>query len=383
MTDNLLFVGIDGFDLTLADYYEHPFWEMIRGEGLTIEIPKPGDIEGGQIATASSPRLWGRIYTGCPPEENGILGFWEKIDPETGDVLKVEVDQDWVMDNRCEKTVMADDFLVPTLWEIALDNGLGVGSSGTWFTYPIQDHVKERIDENGGWMLSDAPFPFDHDQFMDRDRIAHPPAVFPDDWPKDEEYLEEVGAGMRTPKLAREDPWGFYTDLLKADEHRYCHLGRCLDAHGEQPLTMTLTRGTDAIAHKFRLHEDIQDHYPEQLQDPEGNFRRVVTDNFDRVQEIWKNYDFDHLVLGGDHGCGSRSENGELIFEGDDHEWPATMSILSPDIEGGQKIRAKYEDITPTILDLLDVTQPEHIQGSSLVGQARVESRLRDLGYAP
>lgn len=382
--DSVLVCGIDGFERTLADAYGHPFWEAIRDDITLVELPKPGAMEEGEVSTASSPRLWGRLYTGTGPHTNGALGFWEKLD-SSGNVVRSGVDKDWIMEHRCEKLVMYDDFRVPTLWDLVADAGLGFGLSGAWFTYALPDRLKAHIDDVGGWCLTDAPFPYDHPEFMDRERIAHPDEVFPDYWPEKygEAYLEEVGSGMRTPELAKEDPWGFYQDLLSADRHRYLHLADQLEEYGEQPLTMTLTRGTDALAHKFRDPDDISPHYPEELQDPEENMRRVVKSNFDYIEMLWDEFDFDHLLIGGDHGCGCRVEDGELIFEGDDHEWPGYWAIYSDEVPSGVTVRAKYEDIAPTVLELLGIDPPEHLEGASVIGQAEVSSRLTDLGYAP
>lgn len=376
MSDNVLFVGIDGWDLDLADFYQHDWWASIRNEVVIVEIPKPGEMESGDIATASSPRLWGRIYTGCEPHTNGVLGFWEKLN-EDGEIVKAEIDKDWLMENRCEKLVMYGDFRVPPLWDHVAESGASWASTATWFTYPLPDHLKEHIDDVGGWCLTDAPFPFDHD-IMARERIAHPSDVFPDG-----DYLEEVGAGMRTPELAKEDPDGFYDDLLLADQQRYDHVAEQLDVYGEQNLTMLLTRGVDACAHKFRRQNDIRDEYPDRLQDGRENMKRVMDLNFDGAQRLWEEYDFDHLVIGGDHGCGKHIENGDLEFVGDDHTWPARFAILSDDVPSAGMIRAKYEDIAPTVLQLLDIKPPDVIEGASIIEQAKVESRLRDLGYAP
>lgn len=383
MTDSLLFVGIDGWDLRLADYYGHPWWDAVRDEAAIVRVQKPELIESGDIATASSPRLWARIYTGTTPHTNGVLGFWERLDAD-GNVQRADVPLSWIRDNRCEKLVMADDLLTTTIWEhVALgpQDGLtgglreSVGLTAPWFSYPLSGLLKETIDENGGWALGDFPFPKDHPK-MDRDRMVHPP----DAWPGDD-FQEEVGAGARVSILVHEDPEAFYEDLLQQDRDRYRHVEEQLRRRGTPTFTTTLTRSTDGMAHQFRKDEDIREHYPERLRDGEENLRRVYDVNFDGIGGLVNEGDFDHVVIGGDHGCGLTMTDDGPEFHGDDHQWPAFFAIISDAISGGTSLEARYEDLFPTMCDLMEIPVPDHVEGTSLLGQAATEDKLRDLGY--
>lgn len=374
MTDNLLFVGIDGFDLRLADYYAHPFWEEHRGDMTEVTIPKPEEIESGDIATASSPRLWSRIYTGCRPETNGILGFWEYTD-ENGDVHALDMDLEWIRRERCEKIVNYTHFLVPPLWEVILDQGSSVGLTSPWFSYPLTDEITDGIDEHGAWALADFPFPRDSSR-LDDDYLYHPMAAEP---PAD--FQEEVGAGARVSVLVQQDPGGFYDDLLKQDRDRYDHVLAMIDEYGTPEFTTLLTRSTDGAAHQFRKDEDIRDHYPSHLRDGEENLRRIYEENMTGVQRLWERGDFDHLVIGGDHQTGLSMTDSGPEFHGDDHEWPAKFVIHSSEFPAAREIEGRYEDIMPTILDLLDHPIPSHVEGSSLRVSADVQEGLEDLGY--
>lgn len=128
---------------------------------------------------------------------------------------------------------------------------------------------------------------------------------------------------------------------------------------------------------------------PEDLRDEVGNIRSVYETNFDGIQSVWEAGDFDHLLIGGDHGVGVEFDaDGKPYFSADPeaHTWPAKWVLLSPEIPAGVDLRATYPDITPTVLDLLGVVPVEvetEFDGVSLVGQVKRETQLRDLGYLP
>lgn len=374
MSDNLLFVGIDGFDLRLADYYGHEFWEMYRDDMTEVTVPKPDLIESDEIATASSPRLWARIYTGCEPYTNGVLGFWEYLD-ETGDVHALDMDLEWIRRERCEKMVNSTHLLVPPIWDVVLSEGHSVGLTTPWFSYPLTDDVTRLIDKHGEWALADFPFPRDSDR-MDDELLFHPASAEPRD-----DFQEEVGAGARVSILVQQDPAGFFSDLLKQDSDRYEYTHSQLQQHETPRLTTVLTRSTDGMAHQFRKEEDIRDHYPDHLRDGEENLKEVYEVNMDGIQMLWETGEFDHLVIGGDHQTGLTMTDDGPEFHGDDHEWPAKFVILSDNMPSAREIEGRYEDIAPTILDLLDIHIPDHMEGSPLRVAADVQGQLEDLGY--
>lgn len=379
---SVLVCGIDGWDLSLAKYFEHPFWESIRDDLAVVTIPEPEPIEDGEISHASSPRLWGELFTGVEAYRAGPLGFWEKI-TEDGKVQRADVSRDWIYDNKCEKLVDRTDVLVPPLWEQVAMEGYSIGTTGVWFSYPLPDHLKELLNEQGKWALSDFPFPMDSEH-LDDERVAHPPGAYPD-----EEFIEEVGQGMRVPELVERDPVDVYEQMLAQDEDRYRYTVDRIHEYGAPDFCLVYTRSTDGLAHQFIGERADRTQFPEELRDGVANMRSVYEVNFDGIQSVWEAGEFEHLLLGGDHGVGVKfDEDGEPYFpaEPEAHTWPAKWVLLSPEIPAGVELRATYPDITPTALELLGMGPVEvetEFDGVSLVGQAKRETQLRDLGYMP
>lgn len=379
---SVLVCGIDGWDLSLANYFGHPFWESLRDEVAVVTIPEPEPIEEGEISHASSPRLWGELFTGVEAYRAGPLGFWEKI-TETGEVQRADVSRNWTYDHKCEKLVDRTDLLVPPLWEQAAMQGYSVGTTSAWFSYPLPEHFMEVLDAQGKWALTDFPFPMESEHLDDK-RIAHPSAAYPSD-----DFIEEVGQGMRVTEMIERDPEGVFEQMLAQDEDRYRYTVEKLTEYGSPDLCMVYTRSTDGFAHQFIGERADRKQFPAHLKDGVANMRSVYETNFDGIQSVWEAGDFDHLLLGGDHGVGVRfDEDGEAYFpaEPEAHTWPATWVVLSPEIPEGIDLRGTYPDITPTSLDLLGVDPTEvetEFDGVSLVGQAKRETQLRNLGYMP
>jgi len=370
----ILFIGIDGLNRRLLDYYSHPFWEELRKNSVIAGIQKPSKIESGEIATASSPRLWARIYTGVKPEKNGILGFWERM-TEDGQIQRAEVDLDWIRENRCEKLVDYNDLLVPPIWKIALQEDVSVGLTTPWFSYPLSDVIKELIDKNGNWALTDFPFPMDSGR-MDKEKY-----VYPEEFHPGKEFKEEVGAGARVSILKQNEPVKFYSDLKQQDKDRYNYTYEML-RDGVPNLVQILTRSVDGMQHQFRKEEDCGHLKKEGLDNGEENLKQIYDLQMDQIQKIWNKYDFDHLLINSDHGTSVNIVNGEVKdFQGKDHDWPALFvwhSEDGPSFDGGQM---NYEDIVPTILHLLDIEKPDYLEGYSIHAQGQVSERLEDLGY--
>lgn len=378
---SVLFCGIDGWDLSLADYYDHPFWQSIRDEVAIAKIPQPDAIENGEISHASSPRLWAELFTGVGPYRAGPLGFWEKING-SGDVQRANVSREWIYEHQCEKLVDRQDMLVPPVWEHAAAQGYTIGTTSAWFSYPLPDSLIEHIDGEGGWILTDFPFPMDS-EYLDEDRVAHPTDAYPS-----EGFTEEVGAGFRVNTMVERDPEGLYEQMLQQDKDRYQYTLEQIEERGAPDFCLVYTRSTDGMAHQFAGANAKREHFPEHLTDSVENFRSIYRENFDGIQALWETGEFDHLLIGGDHGTVVEFENGEPHFPHgtSDHDWPAEWAILSPEVSSGVELRAEYTDIAPTALDLLGVTPTQvetDFDGVSLVGQAAREENLRELGYMP
>lgn len=379
---SVLVCGIDGWELSLADHFDHPFWSSIRDDLAVVTIPEPEPMEDGDISHASSPRLWGELFTGVEAYRAGPLGFWEKI-TESGEVQRADISRDWVYEHECEKLVDRTDVLVPLLWEQAAREGYSIGTTCAWFSYPLSDHLRELIDEHDGWALSDFPFPMESEH-LDDDRVAHPPGAYPQD-----EFIDQVGAGFRINNMVERDPEDLFEQMLGQDRDRYRYTAEQINEYGSPDFCLTYTRSTDGVAHQFIGESARREHFPDHLDDGVENMRSVYETNFDGIQRVWEAGDFEQLLIGGDHGVGVKFDDaGEPYFppDPDAHAWPAKWVILSPEIPAGVDLRAAYPDITPTVLDLLGVSPVEvetEFDGVSLVGQAKRETKLRDLGYVP
>lgn len=350
---SVLVCGIDGWDLSLTDYFAHPFWESIRNELTFVTIPKPKPVMDGEVSRASSPRLWGELFTGVEASRAGPLGFWEKI-TESGEVQGADVSCDWVYAHKCEKLVDRTDVLVPPLWEQAARQGYSVGTTCAWFSYPLPDQFIELLDEQGKWALTDFPLSMEHlaDEWM-----AHPPASHPAD-----DFIDEIGQGMRVPELVEHDPKDLYAQLLAQDEARYRYTVDQLNEYGSPDFCLIYTRSTDRMAPQFIGDNTTQDHFPEYLHDGVDNLRSVYEQNFDGIQSVWEMGDFKHLLIGGDHGVGVHFDDArEPYFPAgpEAQAWPAEWVLLSPETPTGVNLRATYPDIAPTVLDLLGVSPLE------------------------
>lgn len=374
---SVLVCGVDGWDLSLADYFAHPFWESIRDELAFVTIPKPDPIADGEVGYAPSPRIWGELFTGMEASRAGPLGFWRKI-TEAGEVRRADVPRDWISERNCGKVVDRNDVLVPPLWEQAAMQGKSVGTTCPWFSYPLPDQFIEMLDEQGTWALSDFPLSLEH---LADESVAYPPAAHPA-----YDFIAEVGLGVRAAEMVECEPEELYAQLLAQDEDRYRYTVDQLNKYGSPDFCLIYTRSTDRLAPRFIGDNPTRDHFPEYLSDGVGNLRSVYDLNFDGIQRVWESGDFENLLIGGDHGVGVQFDDaGEPYFPADPEAqaWPATWAILSPEIPVDEVLRATNPDITPTALDLLGVSPGEvetEFDGVSLVRPSNRESQGIDLG---
>lgn len=378
MTDeNVLWVGVDGLDVRLLDHFGHDVWEDLTENAAIVEVPKPEKIDTGDIATASSPRLWARFFTGVGPYDSGILGFWERID-EDGDIVRAQVGTDWVRENECEKLVDRNTLLIPPVWTLALQEGRSVGLTTPWFSYPVTDDELNLLEQYGGWVHSDYPFPRDHEK-MDPERMYHPPNAEPGP-----DFLDQVGAGFTINRMIQQDPEGTYEKQIQQDTDRYDYTVEQLDQRGTPNLCMVYTRAVDGFAHEFTDPETIE-RMGQEFADPVENMRDIYEATIRGIDAMLEAGDFDHVVVSSDHGTGleTDSEGNVVDVTDNDHEWPGWAIVISDEVADGRGFKMSYEDTTATVLDLLGITPPDWYEGAPLHIQANVQERLRDLGYMP
>lgn len=375
--DNVLWVGVDGLDVRLLDYFEHDIWTGLREKVAIVQIPKPEQIDTGDVATASSPRLWARFFTGVEPYDSGILGFWERVD-EDGDVARAQVSTEWVQENECEKLVDRNTLRVPPVWTVALREARSVGLTTPWFSYPLTNEELDLLDEHGIWAHTDYPFPRDHENMV-ADRMYCPPDAEPGP-----DFLDQVGAGFTINQMLQDDPEGTYEKQIQQDVDRYEYTATQLDHRGTPNLCVVYTRAVDGFAHEFTNPGTIE-RMGEAFADPLENMRDIYEATVRGIDAMLEAGDFDHIVVTSDHGTGvETNREGYVVDVAEaDHEWPGWAIILSDDVPDGAGFKMSYEDTTATVLDLLGLTPPEWYDGAPFQIQANVQERLRDLGYMP
>lgn len=375
--DTVLWVGVSGLDVRLLDHFEHDVWADFRENAAIVELPKPEQIDIGDNTTPSSPRLWARVVTGVGPSENGILGFWERID-EDGDVSRAQVSTEWVRDNQCEKLVDRETLRVPPVWTIALREGKSVGLTTPWFSYPLSDEERELLAEHGGWAHTDYPFPRDHEN-MCLERMYYPPDADPDS-----DFLDQVEPEFIGNNMVQQDPEGTYEMQLQQATDRYEYTADQLAQRGTPNLCVVYTRDVNGFATAFTDPETI-DRMGEGFTDPLDTVRDIYRATVRGIDEMLVAGDFDHVVIASDYGTGlDTNPSGAVVDVTDeDREWPGWAIVISDDLPDGHGFKMAYEDTAATVLDLLDITAPDWYQGASFQLEATVQKRLRDLGYVP
>lgn len=369
----VLVVGIDGFQKSYADKFAHPFWEKIKDDCAVGMIPCPEDIESGQTGTASSPRLWSMLSTGCGTETNHILGFWEKKTAD-GEYIRADVDLEWIRKTRCEKLVNRNDLGVKPYWTVLLEHGYSIGMVTVWFSYPLTDDEQELIDETGSWVLTDFQYP--------REDLEHDRNVYPASAEPPEDFEDQVGAGARLPILVSREPEELVRRMKKQDKDRFDYAVEQLKNSDPDVLGLYL-RGTDGFQHILKNQERawreegrfVQEgeSIDESFADPD-DLKDVYDINMDGIEALWSTGKFDVLVIVSDHGSG-------VLDGGPAHEWPAYVILYGDDVPPIKGLDTKYEDLVPTILDYLDADIPEWLEGDSLRVQLKMTDHLKKLGY--
>lgn len=371
----ILVIGIDGFEVNYADEFGHPFWEKIKDDCAVGMIPCPEDIESGQTGTASSPRLWSMLSTGCGTETNHIAGFWEKI-TEDGEYIRADVDLQWARRTRCEKLVNRNDLGVEPYWTVLMEQGYSVGMVTVWFSYPLTDEEQKMIDDTGSWILTDFQYP--------REDLKHDRNIYPASAEPKEDFEDQVGAGMMLPVLVSRDPDEVVRRMKQQDVDRFEYALEHLKDSAPDVLGMYL-RGTDGFQHILKNQErawreeggfvqegeTIEESFagPEDLKD-------VYDINMDGIQALWETDKFDILIIVSDHGSG-------VLDGGPAHEWPAYVLIYGDGVPSIRGLDTKYEDLIPTVLDYLGADIPDWLEGDSLKVQLTMSNRLKKLGYLP
>lgn len=376
----VLLIGADGLDLEVVRQ------RIDRGHLPNLAALLERGAHGVLMSEREmrSPALWTTIATGRPRDIHGIYDF------VTGSRL-------WPEDQRSDERHLVTSGMrkVPAIWNLASEAERKVVVVGWLNTWPA-----ERIN---GVMVS--PY-----VAIGRSKqITIKGGVYPD-----EPYQVEPAARWREIRDLITTPDQVPDDLVArfADEprdalvHDLPVLDRYLDglrwslAHSltmraitlrlletEEPdLAMVYFEGADSLGHRFWLFgqplAEVQAQLREAGYDPERGrelkrlFGRVVRHYYDFLDEIIGElvaaFPADGRVLVvSDHGFGDRSGaypiNASVPFSGQ-HLLEGSLLATGPGIAAGKKIYgANQYDITPTLLDLLDIDTDVDFEGRSLV----------------
>jgi arylsulfatase A-like enzyme len=162
------------------------------------------------------------------------------------------------------------------------------------------------------------------------------------------------------------------------EEYRFKYAGEAPDDRLREEFHVSDVRRIQMTQNDFPLMQYVKDRYDNNL--------RYMTDQVARLVEVLD--DDDILVIFGDHGeefwDHKGFEHGHTVF---DELLRVPLVIDGPGI-GGTEVHAPTSllDITPTVLDLLDLPY-DHLEGASLVAAARGDAaaltplKQRDLPF--
>jgi predicted AlkP superfamily pyrophosphatase or phosphodiesterase len=383
----VVLIGADGFDCSIAA----PLIESGR-------LPHISDlVERGIIGTVStinptrSPIIWTTIATGVKKRKHGIRGFVVK----GGKRAKKAGSQP-----KERKLVRSTDRKVKALWNIVGEAGRKVASVGWWVTWPV-----EKIN---GVMIAQTNII--HPQGMDaKGKIVkgtlyanHPGQVWPADL--EPQIARTVGAvestmperivrifggpfddsfGKRWARLWKQSEWSMRADAI----YHQVALDLLRDAEEPYDLFMVYFGGTDVLGHRFFrwFKPGAFEHPPSDAEVAAyGDILPLYYEELDRmVGEIIAASPADaNIILVSDHGMyawqteapfkGRSEDQGRFLSGHHKKGSPACLvaagpniadRFLAPPIEDKSPHMGTIYTVTPTILQLLGLSQAEDMPG--------------------
>ncbi|MCH8083555.1 MAG: alkaline phosphatase family protein [Myxococcales bacterium] len=309
------------------------------------------------LSPSWSPVIWTSIATGVMPPVHGINNF-----------VYTEGGQRHLYTSGMIK--------IPTLWEILSDQGISVGVTNYWFTYPALPVQ--------GYMISDHAIPSRSDRLVKtfakgqdpppREHLVHPPEL----WDEiqgllDPPRLRWGGAGY--DKLSIEARFlSMYSMLM--EDGLVTDLALAADRIHHPRVTAVYWKGVDRASHAYwRYLEPDHEFYAD---DPPSE--REIGLYEDWIPWVYRHTDAllgemrqiltpnDIIVITSDHGFEARIPKRGGKVTGGHHQGESKNGIylmagagIAP--RGAQGPDIHVTDIAPTILYLVDSPVPAHMTG--------------------
>ena len=236
-TPPLIFIGLDGADWQLLDFY------MQRGAMPNLaSLVREGTA--GDLMTEHpplSPLLWTTMMTGTTPLEHEILDF-TRFHPATGQ----------------KEPITSDERKVPAVWNMATQAGKSTAVFGLWATWPAEP-VR-------GLVVSDRFFTFLFSESAPPKGAVYPAAREP--WARNvlaevEQEIDYAALRQYFPSLTQEeyderrratDPYSHPVSALRRiliETNVYDRLAREYLTEHLPDLTILYLQGTDSVGHVF------------------------------------------------------------------------------------------------------------------------------------
>ena len=322
-------------------------------------------IAAGQRGTlkslmpSRSSRIWTSVATGVAPEKHGILDF--------------------VYEKDSKRHLYTSEMIrVPTLWDIASANGIPVGVTNYWFTYPAWP-IK-------GFVISDHTIPSRSERLIaffsknespaaDPEHLVYPPKL----WDRIKPLLEATP--IVSPDTEVDSPTAInYKNMtyriynIEAEDKLVIDMAIVADREFTPQLMAVYLKGIDRASHWFwrffhpddpnyeferqnarqiKLYEDVIPKVYRQTDALLGKLRARL--NPDDVIIVVSDHGFQSIPLrgniSGSHGDSPKSVDGIYLIAGG----PTRKSTRGPALS--------LFDIAPTVLHLLGLPVPRYMQG--------------------
>lgn len=299
-----------------------------------------------------SPAVWTTIATGVRRERHGILNFHR----EGGGLAA------------------SSDRRAPALWTLASAAGLRTAVLGWWATYPAEPIdgvvVSERAfktrDADVAEMFAQAVAP---PRF---DGLVHPPTAM---GVVGDLLVRAAADGTASDERERQ------RDRMRREDSAVAEsLLRLREAEGPFRLELVLLRGVDVVSHYYwKFHEPDAKVYGDDERPSAADVERLgsaVADHYRHVDEllgrIGSSAEAERVVVvASDHGFeAGRQPFARGILSGTHQSEDAEVGIFAarggPFREGARLEEISITDVAPTLLHVLGLGVPRHLDGRVL-----------------
>jgi hypothetical protein len=313
--------------------------------------------------SSNSCLIWTSIATGVFPKEHGIDGF--------------VYEQDGAL-----RLFTSGMVRYPRLWELASDQGVRVGVTNYWVTFPvtpvegfvISDHaIAGRSEDRTQYFTKGQEEPLPRELA----NLVYPAELAPRLGPILKHRLEASGPS--------EPPQFEWYHSMFADDVEVFDLAREAASVHDPRLNIVYVKGIDEVSHFFwgfyRPDARVYQGHPKPSERDLATFRHVVPSKYEHTDALIGEAiagldDEDVVIVLSDHGFSAsvraRPAGWERGFSRGDHGYPEGeppsrhgLYIISggPVSQQACPAQVKMYDIAPTSLYLLDLPVPGHMRG--------------------